>query len=120
MSASARKPGVKLVIAALICGLILCNAVDDFFFCLNNNTAVFLLILTAVLQWWLLRSEWAQLSVWMPMVLSTLCALLGAFLGADAIHTDSFLLIGVGVPVYCGAAAAIVIAAAGRLLRPGE
>lgn len=117
MSTSARKPSVKLVIAALICGLLLYNGVDGFFFYLNNNTAMFLLLLTAVLQWWLLRSEWAEISVWLPVILSTLCALLGAFIGLSKFHGDGYLLTAFAVPVYFGAAALIVIAALVRLLR---
>lgn len=117
MSASNCKPSVKLVIAALICGLLLCNGVDDFFFYLNNNTAMFLLLLAAVLQWWLLRSEWAEVSVWLPVVLSTLCALLGEFIGIGKFHTDCFLLTGFAVPVYFGATAVLVITALLRLIR---
>lgn len=120
MSAPARKPGIKLVIAALVCGLLLYNAVDYLFFHLNNNTAMVLLFLSAALQWGLLRSEWAGISVWLPMLLSTLCALLGACIDPGAIHTDSYLLIGLGVPVYFGSAAMIVIMALVRLIRQGE
>lgn len=117
MSVSVRKPSVPLVIATLACGLILYNAVDDFFSCLSNATALLLLVLAIALQWVLLRSEWAEISVWLPVVLSTLCALLGAFIGIGVFHGDGYLLTALAVPVYCGAAGVIVFAALGRLLR---
>lgn len=117
MSTSVRKPSLPLVIAALVCGLLLYNAVEDLFSHLSSPTALVLLVLSAVLQWVLLRSNWAEISVWLPMILSTLCALLGAFIGLSKFHGDGYLLTAFAVPVYFGAAAIIVIAALLRLLR---